>query len=94
VDVTTCVPDPVPPRYDLGYMGRYGADRQHRLTHLMLLPARRWRAGRFAVVGPYYPPSLRWPANVRHIEHLSPASCRAFYNSQRYTLNIAHSATP
>jgi spore maturation protein CgeB len=80
VDPAVYHPETVPHRYDLG--------RQRQLTHLMLLPARSWWSGRFVVAGPQYPSSLRWPANVRRIEHLSPANHRAFYNSQRFTLNL------
>ena len=88
VDPAIYFPEPVTSRYDLGYMGTYSPDRQRQLTHLMLLPARSWWSGRFVVAGPQYPASLRWPANVRRIEHLSPANHRAFYNSQRFTLNL------
>jgi len=88
VDPAIYFPEPVTNRYDLGYMGTYSPDRQRQLTHLMLLPARSWWAGRFVVAGPQYPASLRWPANVRRIEHLSPANHRTFYNSQRFTLNL------
>jgi spore maturation protein CgeB len=88
VDPATYHPEPVPARYDLGYMGTYSADRQRGLTHLLMEPARLWWEGRFAVAGPQYPASIRWPANVRRIEHLSPALHRGFYNAQRFTLNI------
>jgi len=40
------------------------------------------------VAGPQYPPTIEWPANVRRIEHLPPSEHRAFYNSQRFALNI------
>jgi spore maturation protein CgeB len=88
VDPAIYFPEPVPYRYDLGYMGTYSPDRQRRLTHLLLLPARAWWSGRFVVAGPQYPDTLRWPANVRRIEHLPPDRHRAFYNSQRFTLNL------
>ena len=88
VDPATYRPEPVPTRYDLGYMGTYSPDRQRGLTHLLMEPARRWWEGRFAVAGPQYPASIRWPANVRRIEHLSPALHRGFYNAQRFTLNL------
>jgi spore maturation protein CgeB len=88
VDPATYHPEPVGTRYDLGYMGTYSADRQRGLTHLLMEPARLWWEGRFAVAGPQYPASIRWPANVRRIEHLSPALHRDFYNAQRFTLNI------
>ena len=88
VDPELYYPEPVAPRYDLGYMGTYSADRQRGLTHLLMEPARLWWEGRFAVAGPQYPKSVRWPANVRRIEHLPPDRHRAFYNSQRFTLNL------
>jgi spore maturation protein CgeB len=40
------------------------------------------------VVGAQYPKTIRWPANVQHIEHLPPDSHSDFYCSQRYTLNL------
>jgi spore maturation protein CgeB len=76
------------PRWDCGYMGTYSDDRQPTLTRLLIEPARRWRAGRFVVAGPKYPQRIRWPANLERIEHLAPARHRAFYNAQRYTLNV------
>ncbi|HZQ61961.1 MAG TPA: glycosyltransferase [Casimicrobiaceae bacterium] len=74
--------------WDLGYMGTYSADRQPKLDELLVKPARRWRAGRFAIAGPQYPHHLRWPANVEYTPHLAPKEHRAFYNRQRYALNI------
>ncbi len=74
--------------YDLGYMGTYSDDRQPPLEKLLLEPARAWSEGRFVVAGPQYPASIAWPANVARIEHLPPAEHRAFYTSQRFTLNI------
>jgi spore maturation protein CgeB len=38
--------------------------------------------------GPQYPDSIVWPANVRYTAHLPPAQHRAFYNRQRFTLNV------
>jgi spore maturation protein CgeB len=76
------------PTWDLGYMGTYSPDRQPGLERLMLEPARRWRDGRFTVVGSMYPDALVWPANVAHSAHLPPTRHRAFYNAQRFTLNI------
>jgi spore maturation protein CgeB len=75
-------------RWDLGYMGTYSADRQPGLERLLLQPARAWSNGRFAVAGPQYPKGLRWPRNVRRIQHLPPARHRGFYNAQRFTLNL------
>ncbi|BDG07485.1 CgeB family protein [Anaeromyxobacter paludicola] len=81
-------PAEVPLRWDLGYLGTYSADRQPALEALLVEPARRWPAGRFAVVGPMFPPGLRWPANVDRSAHLSPREHRGFYGAQRFTLNV------
>jgi spore maturation protein CgeB len=75
-------------RWELGYLGTYSPDRQSTLEALLIEPARRWARGGFVVAGPLYPPSITWPANVHRIEHLPPAEHRAFYNAQRFTLNI------
>jgi spore maturation protein CgeB len=80
-------PEPLPQRWDLGYLGTYAADRQPVLDRLLLEPASRWPDGRFVVAGPSYPDTVRWPANVSRIDHLPPDSHRAFYNQQRFTLN-------
>ncbi len=74
--------------YDLGYLGTYSDDRQPPLEKLLLDPARAWRDGRFVVAGPQYPASISWPQNVERIDHLPPADHRAFYNRQRFTLNV------
>jgi spore maturation protein CgeB len=74
--------------WDLGYMGTYSDDRQPPLDALMLEAARQWRDGKFIVAGPMYPDSIRWPGNVERIVHLSPREHRAFYNAQKFTLNI------
>jgi spore maturation protein CgeB len=88
VDPSLYRPEPASVRWDLGYMGTYSDDRQPGLSRLMLEPARMWQEGRFAVAGPQYPKSIRWPRNVRRIEHLPPSRHRRFYNSQRFTLNL------
>lgn len=81
-------PSAVSPRWDLGYVGTYGADRQPALERLLVAPARRHPELRFAVAGPQYPAELRWPANVERIEHLPPGDHAAFYAAQRFTLNV------
>lgn len=88
VDTTLYEPDDKKLKWDLGYMGTYSDDRQPALERLLLEPALRWSEGRFAVAGPQYPRKVRWPKNVKRFTHLSPAKHRAFYNSQRFTLNI------
>jgi spore maturation protein CgeB len=75
-------------RWDLGYLGTYSACRQPPLERLMLDPARRWKKGRMVVAGPQYPKEVAWPKNVERIEHLPPHEHRAFYNAQRFTLNV------
>jgi spore maturation protein CgeB len=79
-------------RWDLGYLGTYSSDRQPVLDRLMLEPARRWRDGRFAVVGPMYPKLIEWPKNVFREIHLSPRQHPAFYAEQRFTLNVTREA--
>ena len=81
-------PEARPARWDLGYLGTYSKDRQPVLERLLLEPARRWAAGRLVVAGPQYPPEVTWPANVERITHLAPREHRAFYTSQRFTLNV------
>ena len=88
VDPALYFPEDAAIAYDLGYMGTYSADRQPPLEMLLLEPARRRPESRFAVAGPQYPDSIAWPANVTRTEHLPPDKHRAFYNSQRFTLNI------
>jgi spore maturation protein CgeB len=77
--------------WDLGYMGTYSPDRQPGLEELLLEPARTWPEGRFVVAGPKYPAAVPWPTNVRRIEHLPPATHCAFYNGQRFALNLTRS---
>ncbi|MBB1600454.1 glycosyltransferase [Variovorax sp. UMC13] len=81
-------PEPIPTSWDLGYMGTYSDDRQPTIERLLLAPARDWPQGRFAVAGPQYPQTVQWPGNVHYMAHLSPAAHRAFYNRQRFTLNV------
>ena len=88
VDPLLYSPEPGSARWDLGYMGTYSDDRQPVLSRLLLVPARCWPDGRFAVAGPKYPPGIPWPRNVERIEHLPPAAHGAFYGAQRFTLNV------
>jgi spore maturation protein CgeB len=75
-------------KWDLGYLGTYSDDRQPPLTRLMIEPATQLTSQHFVVAGPQYPGTIEWPMNVERIEHLPPAEHRAFYNSQRFTMNI------
>jgi spore maturation protein CgeB len=88
VDPRLYYPKAVAARWDLGYMGTYSPDRQPTVDRLLAVPARRWPDGRFAVVGPQYPASIHWPENVERVDHLPPRRHRAFYNGQRFTLNV------
>jgi spore maturation protein CgeB len=88
VDPENYYPEPTTPSWDLGYLGTFSADRQAALDHLLLEPAHCWRAGRFVVAGPQYPMELEWPTNVSRLSHVAPPDHRAFYNAQRFTLNL------
>lgn len=81
-------PEPQEVRWDLGYMGTYSDDRQPSVRSFLLEPARQHAGGRFIIAGPQYPDTDSWPANVEHEPHLPPAQHRAFYNAQRFTLNV------
>ena len=88
VDATSYYPDAAETRWDLGYLGTFSTDRQPTVEELLLAPARARGAGRFVVAGPQYPADVMWPENVERIEHLPPPRHRAFYNAQRFTLNV------
>ncbi len=88
VDADHYFPERVRKRWTLGYLGTFSGDRQPALETLLVEVARRMLSDPFIVAGPQYPKTIRWPANVRRIEHLEPATHRAFYNAQRFTLNI------
>jgi spore maturation protein CgeB len=93
VDPTLYPAEPeAPKRWDLGYLGTYSDDRQPTLDALLLEPARRRPDLRFVVAGPLYPATIDWPPNVERIEHLPPADHAAFYNAQRFTLNVTRAA--
>ena len=80
--------EPTDIKWDLGYLGTYSNDRQPPLQSLMLDAAEQLTAQQFVVAGPQYPHGIQWPANVQRIEHLPPAQHRAFYNGQRFAMNI------
>jgi spore maturation protein CgeB len=88
VDPEVHFAEPVPARWDLGYLGTYSEDRQPTLERLLLEPARRDPGLRCVVAGPQYPERIEWPANVERIEHLPPARHRRFYAEQRFTVNV------
>jgi spore maturation protein CgeB len=88
VDPGLYFPEPHEKQWDLGYMGTYSDDRQPGVERLLFAPARQHPLGRFVVAGPKYPQAIQWPGNVDYLPHLPPAEHRAFYNRQRFTLNI------
>jgi spore maturation protein CgeB len=88
VDETLYRPLTTKPRWDLSYIGTYSADRQPRLTRLLIETARRRPRMRFAVAGPQYPDGISWPENVERFEHVSPDDHSAFYAASRFTLNV------
>jgi spore maturation protein CgeB len=89
VDAEAYRPDPdAVPRWDLGYLGTYSADRQPPLEALLCAPARALPDRRFVVAGAQYPAEIAWPSNCERIDHAPPAEHRAFYAAQRFTLNI------
>jgi spore maturation protein CgeB len=92
VDPTLYFPEKRAKKWALGYLGTFSQDRQATLNSLLLTPATMWPAGRFVVAGPQYPRAIKWPPNVERVVHLNPKDHRAFYNSQRFTLNITRAA--
>ncbi|MBE0534596.1 MAG: glycosyltransferase [Phycisphaerae bacterium] len=74
--------------YDLGYLGTYSDDRQQTLDELLIEPARRLAEWKCIVAGAQYPEGIDWPANIRRLDHVPPEKHRAFYNAQRFTLNV------
>ena len=87
VDAALYRPLPIVPRFDLGYLGTWAADRQPVVEALLIEPARRLPHRRFVVAGAQYPASIDWPRNVERIEHVPPAGHAAFYAACRTTLN-------
>lgn len=85
-------PQAAPVRWSLGYLGTYSEDRQPGLDRCLLQVAAQSPGARFAVAGAAYPASLPWPANVDRFEHVPPDRHRAFYSSQRFTLNVTRAA--
>ncbi|MCQ8241699.1 CgeB family protein [Rhizosaccharibacter radicis] len=88
VDPERYAPAGTGPRWDLGYLGTWSADRQPTVERLLIEPARRAPHRRFVVAGPQYPADISWPANVERIEHLPPEEHASFYSGCRWTLNV------
>lgn len=88
VDPALYFPEVEPPAWDMGYLGTYSVDRQPKLERLLVRPAAHRPERAFVVAGPLYPRDIRWPANVHRLQHVAPTRHRAFYNRQRFTLNV------
>ena len=73
---------------DLSYMGTYAPDRQPKLEALLCESARRLPERRFLVAGPQYPRTVKWPKNVKRMNHVSPEFHPVLYSSARITLNV------
>lgn len=86
-DASIYTPQRAKPKWALGYLGTYSADRQPILDELLLAPARSLPSAQFVVAGAQYPEHVIWPANVSRTEHLSPKQHATFYAEQRFTLN-------
>ncbi len=88
VDPELYFPEPQPFAWDLGYLGAYSPDRQMRIDQLLLEPARHKPQARFVLAGPHYRDRIAWPHNVEYRPHVPQSEHRAFYNRQRFTLNV------
>ena len=88
VDPDDYFPESHNKQWSLGFMGTYSADRQPGLEKLLIAPAREFSDDNFCVAGSLFPPNIEWPSNIERIEHLAPAEHRAFYNAQKFTLNL------
>jgi spore maturation protein CgeB len=75
-------------RCDLSYMGTYAPDRQPKIDELLVNVAKNEPTRSFILAGPQYPKCIRWPKNVRRIEHLNPRWHPHLYSSSRFVLNV------
>jgi spore maturation protein CgeB len=91
IDPAHYEPETRAPRWDLGYMGTYSADRQPAVSKLLIEPARALPDRTFIVAGPQYPAAIEWPRNVERIDHVAPFEHRAFYNQLGFALNLTRS---
>jgi spore maturation protein CgeB len=73
---------------EMSYMGTYAPDRQPKIDALLSETARRLSERKFIVAGPQYPRSVKWPGNVKRMNHLNPQWHPHFYSSSRLTLNV------
>ena len=74
--------------WDLGYAGNFDEDRLPGLDELLLEPARHWPGGRFVVAGHGFLQTSDCPKNLKRVPNHSNGKQRAFYNAQRFALNV------
>ena len=92
VDPEVHYPEACSVEYELGYLGTYSRDRQQLVDRLLLGVARVRPSKRFILAGAQYPKEVVFASNVDHFVHLPPSEHRAFYRSQRFTLNVTREA--
>lgn len=77
---------------DLSYLGTYAADRQKALDDFLITPATNLKERHFVIAGAMYGDAGKWPANIRHFEHIAPPQHSAFYSSSNLTLSVTRGA--
>jgi spore maturation protein CgeB len=88
VDTAMYYPQKVKLKWDLGYAGDFSDEKVPGLDELLLEPARHWDRGQFLVAGQGFSQMTDWPENAKRSAHPAAGSERAFYNAQRFTLNV------
>jgi spore maturation protein CgeB len=89
VDTSLFYPERARLKWDLGYAGNFNDDRLPGVDELLLEPARHWPAGRFVAAGNAFSQTPDWPDNVKRVAAVrGTGKERAFYNAQRFALNI------
>ncbi len=76
----------------LSYLGTYAADRQKALNDLLITPATNLKERSFVIAGAMYEDAGKWPANIRHFDHIAPPQHSAFYSSSNLTLSVTRAA--
>jgi len=88
VDTSLYYPETAKLKWDLGYAGNFDEDRLPGVDELLLEPARHWPGGRFVTAGHGFLQTSDWPDNVKRLTHVAAGKERAFYNAQRFALNV------
>jgi spore maturation protein CgeB len=88
VDTSAFYPERAKAKWDLGYAGNFDEDRLPGIDELLLEPARHWTGGHFALAGHGFLKTSDWPGNAKRLGEIAAGKERAFYNAQRFTLNV------